>query len=252
MDVLVLRALQEAGVHPNLLAVLDLFYSDGSVYLVTQWCPGGHLQNALDQRQWSSPVLRAISPGFEVGLCMAWTSQLLGALSFLHEQRILHRSIRPESCILDSERIVESNLVLGNFSQSSRLHVNNVMIDRPQGPLPGSASYMAPELKRQAMSSTDRPIEIKSDCWSVGCLLFLMLEGKPAFSYSEFPKRAEKGQYLQPRGPKEVRDFLATLLEVDYVRRADAQSAWVEAQRLCGQFPRSSDVEADQRAMLLT
>eukprot|EP00913_Durusdinium_trenchii_P002059 g1902.t1 len=135
-------------------------------------------------------------------------------LSFLHEQRILHRSIRPESCILDSERIVESNLVLGNFSQtlgpatpatpSSRLHVNNVMIDRPQGPLPGSASYMAPELKRQAMSSTDRPI----DPW----------RGWPSRT-AEFPKRAEKGQYLQPRGPKEVRDFLATLLEVDYVRR---------------------------------
>lgn len=34
------------GIHPR----LDLFYSDGSVYLVTQWCPGGHLQNALDQR----------------------------------------------------------------------------------------------------------------------------------------------------------------------------------------------------------
>eukprot|EP00434_Breviolum_minutum_P010330 symbB.v1.2.009115.t2/scaffold572.1/size185581/4 len=143
-------------------------------------------------------------------------------------------------------------MVLGNFSQSSRLHLDNVMIDRAEGPLPGSASYMAPELKRQAMSSTARPIEIKSDCWSVGCVFYLMLEGKAAFNYSEFPARAVKGDYLAPRAHKEVRDFLATLLQVDYGRRADAATALADAQRLCRHFPRSSDLDADQCAVDLS
>lgn len=48
--------------------------------------------------------------------------------------------------------------MLGNFSQASRLDAQQLMMDRPTGPLPGSAAYTAPELKRQAMSSTDRPI----------------------------------------------------------------------------------------------
>eukprot|EP00438_Fugacium_kawagutii_P026287 Skav224744 [mRNA] locus=scaffold580:7427:17193:- [translate_table: standard] len=154
---------QELGVHPNLLAVLDLFVSKHSerVWLVTQLCPGGHLADALALRHFSSPALQRLSPGVEVSLALSWISQLLSALSFLHEGRIIHRCIQAESCILDNTRIVESNMVLGNFSQSSRLHLDNVMIDRPEGPLPGSASYMAPELKRQ---------EIKSDCWSIGCL----------------------------------------------------------------------------------
>lgn len=259
MDVLVLKAMQNLGVHPNLLAVLDLFVAKGAkgggeapVSLVTQLCVGGHLADAMALRHFASPALRRLSPGVEVSLAIAWISQLLSALAFLHEGRIIHRCIQPESCILDNTRIVEANMVLGNFSQSSRLHLDNVMIDRPEGPLPGSASYMAPELKRQAMSSTGRPIEIKSDCWSMGCVFYLMLEGKPAFNYSEFPSRAQKGEYLLPRGPKEVQQFIATLLQVDYVQRADAQSALAEAQRLCRQFPRSSDVDADPCAVDLS
>ncbi|CAE7861350.1 unnamed protein product, partial [Symbiodinium microadriaticum] len=111
-------------------------------------------------------------------------------------------------------RIIESNLVLGNYSLSSRLFENNAMMDRPEEPIKGSAAYTAPELKRQAMSSTDRPLEIKSDCWSAGCILFVTLTGRPAFNYSEFPVQAEKGKYVVPKYvPKDVTDFLATLLE---------------------------------------
>ncbi|CAJ1430477.1 unnamed protein product [Effrenium voratum] len=238
IDVLVLRGLQEIGMHPNLLAVLDLFRDSGAVWLVTQLCPGGTLAEAVALRQqWSSPQLaKSFTGGFEVGLAMAWTAQLFAALSFLHEHRVIHRSVKPESCILDQPRIVDSNLVLGNFSQSSRLYLDNIMVDRPEELLNGSAGYVAPELKRQAMSSTAVPLEIKSDCWSGGCVLYFMLEGKAAFNYSEFPKRAEKGQYTAPLAPKEICSFLATLLQVDYVARAEAHDALREARRLAGRF----------------
>ncbi|CAJ1339417.1 unnamed protein product [Effrenium voratum] len=238
IDVLVLRGLQEIGMHPNLLAVLDLFRDGGAVWLVTQLCPGGTLAEAVALRQqWSSPQLaKSFTGGFEVGLAMAWTAQLFAALSFLHEHRVIHRSVKPESCILDQPRIVDSNLVLGNFSQSSRLYLDNIMVDRPEELLNGSAGYVAPELKRQAMSSTAVPLEIKSDCWSGGCVLYFMLEGKAAFNYSEFPKRAEKGQYTAPLAPKEICSFLATLLQVDYVARAEAHDALREARRLAGRF----------------
>ena len=62
------------------------------------------------------------------------------------------------SSSLKSRRIVEAHLVLGNFSQSSRLDEQQLMLDRPIMPLQGSGAYMAPELKRKAMSSSDRPI----------------------------------------------------------------------------------------------
>ncbi|CAJ1375957.1 unnamed protein product [Effrenium voratum] len=249
IDVLVLRGLQEIGMHPNLLAVLDLFRDSGAVWLVTQLCPGGTLAEAVALRQqWSSPQLaKSFTGGFEVGLAMAWTAQLFAALSFLHEHRVIHRSVKPESCILDQPRIVDSNLVLGNFSQSSRLYLDNIMVDRPEELLNGSAGYVAPELKRQAMSSTAVPLEIKSDCWSGGCVLYFMLEGKAAFNYSEFPKRAEKGQYTAPLAPKEICSFLATLLQVDYVARAEAHDALREARRLAGAWAyRGADAAHDQ------
>ena len=37
--------------HPNLLAVLDLFYAAGTVSLVTQLCPGGNLAQAIALRR---------------------------------------------------------------------------------------------------------------------------------------------------------------------------------------------------------
>lgn len=120
------------------------------------------------------------------------------------------------------------------------------MMDRPEEPIKGSAAYTAPELKRQAMSSTDRPLEIKSDCWSAGCILFVTLTGRPAFNYSEFPVQAEKGKYVVPKYvPKDVTDFLATLLEVDYNKRADAASAYEAAQALAGRYQREEDDEED-------
>lgn len=247
-DVLVLRGLQEAGAHPNLLPVLDLFRADKFVFMMTLHCTGGHLGDALAfRKKWISPKLQTlVRPGFEPAVALAWTAQLLSALRFLHERRVIHRSVRPESCLLDNPRIIESNLVLGNYSLSSRLFEDNVMMDRPEEPIKGSAAYTAPELKRQAMSSTDRPLEIKSDCWSAGCILFVTLTGRPAFNYSEFPVQAEKGKYVVPKYvPKDVTDFLATLLEVDYNKRADAASAYEAAQALAGRYQREEDDEED-------
>lgn len=46
--------------HPNLLAVLDLFYAAGTVSLVTQLCPGGNLAEAIALR-------RTVGEGLEGG-----------------------------------------------------------------------------------------------------------------------------------------------------------------------------------------
>jgi len=47
-------------VHPNLLAVLDLFYAAGTLSLVTQLCPGGNLAEAIALR-------RTVGEGLEGG-----------------------------------------------------------------------------------------------------------------------------------------------------------------------------------------
>ena len=74
--------------HPGLIPVREVFSSNGSVFLVMPYLPGGSLAQRIDAELQPEQVRR-------------WLIELLEALSYLHGKELLHRDIKPENILFN-------------------------------------------------------------------------------------------------------------------------------------------------------
>lgn len=144
--------------HPNIIRLLDVIKAESCIFLVLEFCAGGNLASFIQQ---NGRVQEQIARKF--------TQQLGAALEVLHAHHIIHRDLKPENILLstpDSDALLKiadfglSRVVLpGDYAET----------------VCGSLLYMAPEvLKFQKYDG-------KVDMWSVGAILFQLLNGYPPF-----------------------------------------------------------------------
>ena len=96
--------------------------------------------------------------------------QIISAIIYLHNKNIIHRDIKPENIVFNSEDSDTVKLI--DFGTSKNFTKDNL-----QG-IVGSSYYVAPEVLLNKCS-------IKSDIWSCGVLLYILLCGYPPFDGSE-------------------------------------------------------------------
>ena len=107
------KALNEIGMmryvkHPNIVAFHDLIVERDHMYLVEEFCEEGDLSFHI-RRQ-----IRKKKTYFPEELVSQWLLQLLLAIEYLHNSKIMHRDIRPKNIFLTSR----GNLKLGSFRLS--------------------------------------------------------------------------------------------------------------------------------------
>ncbi|OWZ13565.1 NEK protein kinase [Phytophthora megakarya] len=93
--------------------------------------------------------------------------QIVLALQYLHEHRILHRDLKPKNILLDGDDIVK----LTDFGVSKMLQST---FDCAKT-VTGTPHYMAPELLEGSA------YDYKSDVWSLGCVLYELATFSPPF-----------------------------------------------------------------------
>lgn len=128
------------------------------MFLVLEFCSGGNLASYLQQH---GRVQEKIAKRF--------TQQMGDGLKILQSHHIIHRDLKPENILLSGK---ESDVVLkiADFGLSRR-----VLPDNYVETVCGSPFYMAPEVLQF------QRYDCKVDMWSVGVILFELLNGYPPF-----------------------------------------------------------------------
>lgn len=141
--------------HSNLLKASYFDITEGSPYLVMQYCSNGSLNGKLMEHGTFSEkdIARVI---FQVG----------GALAYLHSKEILHQDIKPDNVLIDSD----GNYLLTDFGISSRMRSTLRKATSTAAAL--TVAYAPPERFDQNPTNTEA-----SDVFSFGVMLYELCDG---------------------------------------------------------------------------
>jgi serine/threonine protein kinase len=146
--------------HPRIAQMLDYGEQDFLVYYAMRYVEGPSLRLKLDRTAQCT-----------VAETVTLARDLLGALSAAHQQGIVHRDVKPENIILAQE-----GAVLLDFGIAKAIAAFGTERLTRSGFTVGTSAYMSPE---QVGGSLE--IDARSDIYSLGCVLFECLAGKPPF-----------------------------------------------------------------------
>jgi len=105
--------------------------------------------------------------------------QLTSALFDLHKKNIIHRDLKTANVFMTSDY---QNLKLGD------LNVSKIIKDKFAYTQTGTPYYASPEVWR------DEPYDLKTDIWSLGCVLYELCMLKPPFKATNMDELFTKVQ----------------------------------------------------------
>jgi len=181
--------------HPNILPLHDSGHVEAFLYYLMPYVSGETLREKIS-RERHLPIDAATRISCEAA----------DALSYAHGQGIIHRDIKPENILLSG-----GHAIVADFGIARAIDVAGVQqLTRTGMGGPGTPAYMSPE---QLMG--DRQLDGRSDIYSLGCVLYEMLTGKPPFAGKEgFVKRFTE----PPPRPSSVRKEVPLWLDDVAVR----------------------------------
>jgi len=147
--------------HPHIVQYLGTSSDEEHLNIFLEYVPGGSIAGMLKQYN-----------TFQEPLVRNFTRQILEGLSYLHSRNIIHRDIKGANILVDNRGAVK----ISDFGVSKKTNFNGMnAAPGTRTSLQGSVFWMAPEVVRQSGQS------IKSDIWSVGCLVVEMFTGSRPF-----------------------------------------------------------------------
>jgi serine/threonine-protein kinase len=157
--------------HPHVVEVIAAgFDDDGVPFLAMECLEGLTLDQVLRERGALPPPLA----------CRLVT-QVLSALSALHDRGVVHRDLKPENVFvlaMDHVKLVDFGIAaLDENARAGALHADLT----PLGRIMGTPSYCSPE---QIASAA--PADVRSDIYSVGVMLYELLTGEKPFQQLGF------------------------------------------------------------------
>jgi rhodanese-related sulfurtransferase len=147
--------------HPHILPLFESGEADGLVYYAMPHVKGETLRSRLD-REHQLPIEEAV----------AVASAVASALDYAHRHGVIHRDVKPENILFQDGQAVVTDFGIA-------LALSTAAGDRmtEAGLSLGTPYYMSPE-----QATGDRPLDARSDVYSLGCVLYEMLTGEPPFT----------------------------------------------------------------------
>jgi len=157
------RFMREIGIaarlsHPHIVPLIDSGESDGSLYYVSPFIPGGSLRDKLNKER-RLPIDEAMRIAHEIA----------AALDYAHRNGFVHRDVKPENILF-----ADAHALLADFGIA---HVSTATSGRTLtggGLALGTPEYMSPE-----QASGDVEIGVPGDVYGLACVFYEMLAGEP-------------------------------------------------------------------------
>jgi serine/threonine protein kinase len=210
--------------HPNIVQVYGFGCVDGLLYMAVEFLQGKSLGELLKDEQRLAPE-RAL-PIFR---------QICDALVHAHERGVVHRDLKPSNVMLVGE---PWQVKLVDFGIAKILPESGKDVQQltRTGSLIGTALYMSPE------QCGNQPADARSDIYSMGCLMYEILTGKPPFE-GNTPYEVMSKHLTETVPPSSyLRDDLAQIvmaaMEKDRTRRIQSAVELKEALRSPAEFER--------------
>lgn len=154
-------------------------------FLVMEFIEGESLQQKLDHE---GPL--SIAEIIEVG------GQIAAGLAVAHSQDLIHRDIKPANILIERET---GRVQITDFGLARAVKESGEM---PLGLMSGTPQYMSPE------QAEGKPIDHRSDLFSLGSVLYALITGSPPFRSSNSLAVLRRVVEQEPQALREVRSDL--------------------------------------------
>jgi serine/threonine protein kinase/predicted ATPase len=184
--------------HPNIVKVLATVRDGERHYLVMEWVGGGSLEDVLKSGEAPLPVDRVLRIALD----------LSDALTRSHRLEIIHRDLKPANVLIADDGTPR----LTDFGVAHVVGEKSVTLPNA---IVGTLDYMSPEVLR------GESVDVRTDVWAFGVLLFEMLTRVRPFSAGHFAqtlyaianKAAPDLEALRPDCPAALVDLIYRMLE---------------------------------------
>jgi eukaryotic-like serine/threonine-protein kinase len=155
--------------HPNIVAIYDIGNAQGVDYIAMEFAAGRTLREMIG----AGPI--------DLVTVLTIARQIADALSALHGVGIVHRDIKPTNVVVTPSGMVKvldfglAKAILPRPVDDSGSGEDAQELSQP-GMIVGTFAYMSPE------QAEGKPVDARSDVFSLGAVLYEMLTGRPAFA----------------------------------------------------------------------
>ena len=149
--------------HPNIVRISQTGAIENTVYFIMNYIRGGTLTGQIKSK--------GIVP---LDDCLRWADDICSALQYAHSKGIIHRDLKPNNIMIDGNgRAVVMDFGITRAAFGAGITKKNQIV--------GSPAYISPE-----MAAGDE-IDIRSDIYSLGIVLYQMVTGTLPFDSQDIP-----------------------------------------------------------------
>ena len=200
--------------HPNIVQLYSYGQEEGEMYFAMELVEGKSLrdeQKSGTQFDWKD--------------VLAYTLDICSGLQHAHNRGIIHRDLKPANLVLAPNNIVK--VMDFGIAHSKRVLQQPDYDLTMAGGVVGTADFMSPE---QAMG---QEITIRSDLYSLGCVMFALLTRRPPIVSKNFHQAMENIPKVKPPSiesivagvPASLEKVIMRLLEKDPSKRIGSAHA---------------------------
>lgn len=143
--------------HPHIVSIYDRGEAEGTYYIAMEYLEGTSLKQVIAEKGVLEPAL-----------AIDISEQILQALQFAHENKVIHRDIKPHNIVINGRNQVKvTDFGIARAGSAARMTETGSII--------GTAQYLSPE------QAKGLAVEQSSDLYSLGIVLYEMLTGQVPF-----------------------------------------------------------------------